>query len=730
MIKSTFLKSSDFITSPKNKSTSDFLKTQFNIPTEYEFRNRIIKGMEGQIREYDDLGYGHERYEQYYNNIKIEHSDIRTHYSNDVLFYVNGEYIDVPYIDISVALSTETAIQKAIEYVGAQKYVWENENATSFDYPHFEIVICRNRFNPADTLFHIAYKIDVFAEMPFSYHDIYVDAQNGNILNSISKIYDYGDEKKRAIGTADTRYSETQEIQTKYNNKKNLYELVDETRNLRTVNLQHLNMYYSVGEVYCERFTFTDDDNYWSAEEYDNEEKDNGALDAHWGAMMTWDFFKNTFNRNGIDRKGARFNLGVHWGYKTWTPDTIPPNPNRDGAMFLCYTNDGIPFYWAIAGDGRNYGDIYTSLEIIAHEFGHGVEIFSSDLEYEGETKSICESLSDIWAACVKNYVNVNNYVTINKPLWLLGEDNDDIVRNMENPKSLNHPNTYQGEFWVDPNSSGSAHINSGVMNHWFYLLSEGGSGTNDLGNYYSVEGIGIEKAAIIVYYAETHWITKGTGYFQARESTINAAIQLNNKEEYCDDAESVRHAWYAVGLGDCTRDIKNYNFDCGETHNINACRIEISKTNVLNATTVNIKAEEYVHITSMYAEPGTNVWIRIEEPKSNLLSIPSSTYKKTASPAPTIPSLSPSINPISTSPFQFTLFPNPNSGSFTIEANFPLTDIAHFKITNLLGVSMYDTKTLFTNYIQLPACPAGIYFVVMILKDGTALRQKMMIER
>ena len=36
-------------------------------------------------------------------------------------------------------------------------------------------------------------------------------------------------------------------------------------------------------------------------------------------------------------------------------------------------------------------------------------------------------------------------------------------------------------------------HTNSGVQNHWFYLLSEGGNGVNDDGFYYSVNGIGIE---------------------------------------------------------------------------------------------------------------------------------------------------------------------------------------------------------------------------------------------
>jgi uncharacterized membrane protein AbrB (regulator of aidB expression) len=46
------------------------------------------------------------------------------------------------------------------------------------------------------------------------------------------------------------------------------------------------------------------------------------------------------------------------------------------------------------------------------------------------------------------------------------------------------------------------------------------------------------------------------------------------------------------------------------------------------------------------------------------------------------------------------------------------------------LGVSVYETKSLFSNSIQMPTYLAGIYFVVMGLREGTALKQKMMIER
>jgi hypothetical protein len=77
----------------------------------------------------------------------------------------------------------------------------------------------------------------------------------------------------------------------------------------------------------------------------------------------------------------------------------------------------------------------------------------------------------------------------------------------------------------------------------------------------------------------------------------------------------------------------------------------------------------------------------------------------------------------------EFTLSPNPNSGTFQLETNFPLTEITNLKITNLLGIPVYETKTQSSNTIQLQNAAAGLYFVVVMLKDGTLLTQKMMIQ-
>ena len=107
---------------------------------------------------------------------------------------------------------------------------------------------------------------------------------------------------------------------------------------------------------------------------------------------------------------------------------------------------------------------------------------------------------------------------------------------------------------------------------------------------------------------------------------------------------------------------------------------------------------------------------------------------EKFDAPHPPAPSFSPPANNLT---FQnenaspgFTIIPNPNPGVFQLETNFPLSEIAILKVVNSLGATVYDTQNLTSNTIHLPISTSGQHFVVLILKEGTVLTQKMMIRR
>ncbi|MGK4567982.1 M4 family metallopeptidase [Flavobacterium sp. 3HN19-14] len=123
----------------------------------------------------------------------------------------------------------------------------------------------------------------------------------------------------------------------------------------------------------------------------------------------------------------------------------------------------------------------------------------------------------------------------------------------MSNPNLGEQPDTYGGDYWADPNNiddgdEGGVHTNSGIQNLWFYLLSQGGTGTNDNGYNYNVAGIGITQAAQIAYRNLTTYITPNASYLDAYNGALQAATDLfgNTSSQYA----AVQEAWFAVGVG------------------------------------------------------------------------------------------------------------------------------------------------------------------------------------
>ena len=510
------------------------LKTQFNIPENYEFKHKIMKGMEDRISEKDDLGFVHERYEQFYKGIKIEHSDVRVHYLNGLFVSANGEYINAPNIDVSVVLSKEDAIKRAMDYVGAKEYMWKNEaenewlksitnDKTASFYPEPEIVICRNSIDLQDTAFHLAYKIDIYAKEPLRRDYIFVDAKKGIIL-AVNPIL------VNVIGTAGTRYSGTRSISTQQYGSTYRLRGYDNNRKIETYNMNN-------GTTYSDATDFTDNNNNWTAAEFHNANKDDAALEAHWGAMMTWDYFRNIHGRNSFDNDGSTVQCYVHYGVNF-------QNANWNGIITM--------------GDGNGTTiDTYVTLDVVAHEFGHGVAQFSANLVYRGESGAINEACSDIWGACVSNYAN-DLFPGLNKNIWLHRIDVGTANRSLMNPKSCGQPDTYMGTNWENTASIfdyGGLHTNSGIMNYWFYLLSVGGNGINDKGNAYNITGIGIQKAEKIAYRAETVYMTANTDFLEARLCTEQAARDLYPASGMWAAPPSeqavVSNAWYAVGVGE-----------------------------------------------------------------------------------------------------------------------------------------------------------------------------------
>jgi Zn-dependent metalloprotease len=472
-------------------------------------------------KETDQLGISHYKYNRFYNGIPIEFSEVIAHVDkNNFLESVNGIVNDVQITNETFTISEELAFNIALKSVNAEKYIWDDKNQYEFlkkqgnikgnGKINSEKVYIKNNKGA----YVSAYKIDVYAIKPLSRADVYVDATSGEIIFKNTKIH-FAD----VNATGKTKYSGNQNFVTdKVSNTQ--YRLSESGRGggIQTYNMRQSTDYSSAVD-------FTDTDNIWTTV---NANQDEAAIDVHWGTELYYDYFKNTFGRNSYDNAGAKLNSYVHF----------------DVAYVNAFWNGSAMTYGD--GDGSQYSAL-TSLDIVCHELTHAVTEHSANLVYQDESGALNESFSDIFGTVLEFKGNPT------KADYLMGEDISSTqtpIRSMENPNALGDPDTYKGQNWSsDGSDNGGVHTNSGVQNYWFYLLANGGAGTNDLGNAFSVTGIGIDKAAAIAYRNLSVYLTSNSQYADARTFSIKAATDLYGP--CSQELKSVVNAWYAVGVGD-----------------------------------------------------------------------------------------------------------------------------------------------------------------------------------
>ncbi|MEV7195291.1 M4 family metallopeptidase [Streptomyces sp. NPDC093510] len=259
------------------------------------------------------------------------------------------------------------------------------------------------------------------------------------------------------------------------------------------------------------------------------------GADAHYGAALTWDYYKNVHGRSGIRGDGVGAYSRVHYG------------------------NNYVNAFWSDAcfcmtyGDGAGNAKPLTSIDVAAHEMTHGVTAATGNMTYSGESGGLNEATSDIFAAAVE--FNANN--AQDKGDYLVGEKIDinsdgTPLRYMDKPSK----DGSSKDSWYSGIGNIDVHYSSGVANHFYYLLSEGSGKKEINGVQYDsptsdglpVTGIGRDKASLIWFKALTTKFTTTTNYAAARTGTLAVAGELygTSSTEYA----AVAHAWAAVNVG------------------------------------------------------------------------------------------------------------------------------------------------------------------------------------
>ncbi|MFF5187060.1 M4 family metallopeptidase [Streptomyces sp. NPDC000345] len=338
------------------------------------------------------------------------------------------------------------------------------------------------------------------------------------------KLYEY---QGIETGTGKSLYSGTVTLGTYLSGS--TYQLYDTSRGgHKTYNKAH-------GTSSSAGTLFTDADDTWGTGAASSSTTDQtAAVDAAYGAQVTWDFYKSTFGRSGIKNNGVAAYSRVHYGNQY-------VNAFWDDSCF-CMTY----------GDGEGNTSPLTSLDVAGHEMTHGVTSNTAGLNYSGESGGLNEATSDIFGTAVEFYAanskDVGDYL-IGEKIDINGDGTP--LRYMDQPSK----DGGSANYWSSSLKNLDVHYSSGPANHFFYLLSEG-SGSKTINgvtynsptyNSSTITGIGRAKAVQIWYKALTEYMTSTTTYSGARTATLSAASALygSSSTEYA----TVKAAWTAVNV-------------------------------------------------------------------------------------------------------------------------------------------------------------------------------------
>ena len=251
----------------------------------------------------------------------------------------------------------------------------------------------------------------------------------------------------------------------------------------------------------------------------------NEAFDS---AGWTYDLYQNIYQRNSVDGNGMRLDSTVHY------------SKGYDNAFW-----NGEQMVYG-DGDGQLFNRFTIAIDVIGHELTHGVTQFEAKLNYSNQPGALNESMSDVFGSLVKQY---SLKQTADQADWIIGAGlltanvNGVGIRSMKAPGTAyddpvlgKDPQPANMKDYVNTLSdNGGVHINSGIPNHAFYVVS------TELGGY------AWEKAGHIWYVTLKDKLTANSNFQNCADFTYQAAGELYGAGSI--EQQAVQKGWAEVGI-------------------------------------------------------------------------------------------------------------------------------------------------------------------------------------
>lgn len=456
----------------------------------------------------DKIGFQHIRIAQQYKGLPVVGAQLIVHINDKGLVYmINGRYQADTNISITPTVVADDALQIGLNEQQGKKNMQVTLKPTLVIYGPW---------------LAWSYVIEYKDKEPGRWR-YYVDAQNGNLINSYNDIQ-YAAPNQGSGIPATVSGNLLAGENGSHVNISGFYESTG-SHNYFLYNFNNLWGIYDVDAADWEQQTTSD----WVT-------NDQAAASCAKNFSDTQNYVSTVLSRASFDNASAFAQANVHEG------DNYA-NAYWNGSQFYFGDGDGIDAH------------ALTVLDVAAHEYGHAITQYTSNLAYQYESGALNEAYSDILGCTVefaKQPDGTSAYPnrTAGSSDWLMGEDawlSDVALRDMRNPQRYGQPSYYHGTNWYSGSGdNGGVHTNSGVANFAYYLLAMGGSGSND-GHAYNITGIGETAAAAVALRANYYYHTSSSQYADARTAWIQAASDLGY------NTQTVADVWTACGVKGAT---------------------------------------------------------------------------------------------------------------------------------------------------------------------------------
>lgn len=465
--------------------------------------------------ELDDIGDMHRRYVQMYKNFPVEDNNFVSHQKGGQYFMVNGESVNNLELNVTQFITESEALLTALNEFQGSVFYWQDtamedlikftsDDSTATNFPVGTKII-KSKLENGMIIYEFCWKFEISTLFPIhESYSVYIKCSDGSLfVKQVNTSYCNGKD-----GTCTTPYYGNRNFRIKErgwpNNDHILQTCPDEFgKGIITTKLKR------DGQGNEKEHGIVHGSANWGTDAQH-------GTQAHFLGQKIYTYFNTTWKRNSYDNKGCKVILivedAIMENQSAWDPST-----------------DWIRIGKTTAGNPMSAADV------LAHEYTHGIISKTCNLANTGQPGALNEALGYIFGALFER----NFKGTIN---WTSGEDIPvrGATRNLQDPNIFGDPKMVGGTFW---NINNDIHRNAGVINRWFYILS-----VSDAQNNVSVQGIGIDNAASIVWNTMINYMTKGTNFEDARRLTTTVAQRTFGK--CSQQAISCERAWFAVNVG------------------------------------------------------------------------------------------------------------------------------------------------------------------------------------